>query len=478
MKSLLQKDKKGVSLMIGYVLLVVIAVGLGTLVFTYLKIYLPNDKPVCPSNVAVSIEQSSCSNGIVKVQLMNRGLFNLDGTYIRIGEKDREFRELLNSENVRFTDYFDTKGLPPGNIWPRDGIPRSYDFTGDGSYILEVEPALFIDDEWVLCNEAIIKQDIECGIDYLWINIIKPGLIENQGDVPIEIEFDGLGTLSQCSYNITDTSGENLFGSEVNINDCDDNKHYNGIHNLNSGNYLINAHAEDVDGNKETKSEGFEVLQGEFILNSPTSNLYEYIDTVLDSNGNVLLDYDFNYLATSCRVELFDPFGISIQRINQCVYNYNMPPSFFDVDSKDGNYELDFTNRDNGALVFTTSFGVEVDPDFELSSSVRGPDECDIDLDYVIWERKYELLPEEDYECYIDHIFNGNGQGLYYITPCFESTSGTYNFEDLANGQHEFMGHVEDVDGRIGTDTLILDINGGVNCNDPDGGIEPTSYPT
>ena len=50
-RGLLRLDKRGVSIMIGYVLLVVIAIGLSIAVYAYLKNYLPREKAECPQDI-------------------------------------------------------------------------------------------------------------------------------------------------------------------------------------------------------------------------------------------------------------------------------------------------------------------------------------------------------------------------------------------------------------------------------------------
>ena len=82
-------NKRGVSLMIGYVLLVVIAIGLSVAVFAYLKLYLPKDEPKCYDDVILSIDDLICvggEGGNISVTLTNRGLFNINGAFIRVGE--------------------------------------------------------------------------------------------------------------------------------------------------------------------------------------------------------------------------------------------------------------------------------------------------------------------------------------------------------------------------------------------------------
>ena len=159
MKGLLLRDKKAVSIMIGYVLLVVIAIAISVMVFAYLKLYLPLNEPRCYDDVAISIDKVSCSNGEVDLTLTNRGLFNINGAFIRIGEKGRIYKEVLNPNQPE--TLFASGGntvLAPGATW--SSTPYSY--SEIGSQILEVEPLLFIDDKPTLCENAVVKTEVFC----------------------------------------------------------------------------------------------------------------------------------------------------------------------------------------------------------------------------------------------------------------------------------------------------------------------------
>ncbi|MCH7568904.1 MAG: hypothetical protein IIA87_05805 [Nanoarchaeota archaeon] len=160
-RNLLQRDRKGISLMIGYVLLIVIAIGLSIAVFAYLKLYLPRNQPQCPDDVSLTIEWVTCSGGNVELTLTNRGLFSVDGAYIRIGERGRIFKEILNEEKLRFVIVGGggTIGLKPGESW----VSPSYIYNGTGNQELEIEPLLFIEKYPVLCEKSIVSQIVDCG---------------------------------------------------------------------------------------------------------------------------------------------------------------------------------------------------------------------------------------------------------------------------------------------------------------------------
>jgi len=160
-KGLLQQEnKKGVSLMVGYVLLIVIAIGLSVAVFAYLKLYLPKDQPKCHDDVILSIADASCVNDVVNITLTNRGFFNINGAFIRIGDQGRVFKTLLNDDETQFLFIGDPNNdglLNPGESWS-----KNYAYTSTGPQELEIEPFLYIDGKPALCEKAVVSKIVNC----------------------------------------------------------------------------------------------------------------------------------------------------------------------------------------------------------------------------------------------------------------------------------------------------------------------------
>jgi hypothetical protein len=165
MKDLLQSNKKGVSVMIGYVLLIVIAIGLSIAVFAYLKLYLPKDKPKCFEDVVLTVDELDCADGWVNITLTNRGFFSAQGVFLRIGQGGRVFKEVLNKED-NYIFFGDTSGqLEPGESWSRNyecGPEPEGVGCNDGAFEFEIEPFIYIENEPAVCEEAVINRLIQC----------------------------------------------------------------------------------------------------------------------------------------------------------------------------------------------------------------------------------------------------------------------------------------------------------------------------
>jgi len=75
--------KKGVSVIIEYVLLVVITIVMAALVYAWMQTYVPRSVPECPNGVSLMVDQINCAGGNLSLTLKNNGQFNVDGFFIK-----------------------------------------------------------------------------------------------------------------------------------------------------------------------------------------------------------------------------------------------------------------------------------------------------------------------------------------------------------------------------------------------------------
>jgi hypothetical protein len=155
-------QKKGISAMIGYVLLIVIAVGLSAAVYSYLKIYIPKDKPECPDDINIIMQSYACQNGILNITLANKGLFKVNAAYIRLGPRDKKVKEWINNPKLEEIEEADFNI----NLMPSSSITKIFSpglISNGGDFGLEIEPAVYVDgNQLALCEKAVITQSITC----------------------------------------------------------------------------------------------------------------------------------------------------------------------------------------------------------------------------------------------------------------------------------------------------------------------------
>jgi hypothetical protein len=89
-------SKKGLSIVVSYVLFVGIAVGLSIIVYSWLKSYVPKESLECPDGVSIAISQITYESATKRLNLTlrNNGRFSIDGFYIRASNKSSELKDI------------------------------------------------------------------------------------------------------------------------------------------------------------------------------------------------------------------------------------------------------------------------------------------------------------------------------------------------------------------------------------------------
>ena len=80
-------SKKALSEILSYVLLIVIALSISTLAYTFLKGYIFKDVEECSPDLSLVIKDYSCDAGTLNLTLENKGLFDISGFYLRSSEE-------------------------------------------------------------------------------------------------------------------------------------------------------------------------------------------------------------------------------------------------------------------------------------------------------------------------------------------------------------------------------------------------------
>lgn len=110
------KRKKGLSEIVSYVLLIVIALSLAGGVYGWMKYMLPHDNYKCPDDVAISINEYNCSQGTLYLNITNSGMFNVDGFFIRASNETNKIPTLMLNSKVLFD-----QTTSEGTIYGLDG---------------------------------------------------------------------------------------------------------------------------------------------------------------------------------------------------------------------------------------------------------------------------------------------------------------------------------------------------------------------
>lgn len=170
------QDKKAISVIISYVLMIVITISLAVLVYSWLRFQAKQIEEIdkCPAGVSLIVQNYSCSVGKnINLGVKNKGLFNISGFYIRGTDKTGPdalpiiFLKDLSTSRLEDEDvhYFSKSGvyapLPPGeseaNVFSYFGLEELKK--------IQIEPFRIQNKKIVLCEEATISQDVDCGVE-------------------------------------------------------------------------------------------------------------------------------------------------------------------------------------------------------------------------------------------------------------------------------------------------------------------------
>ncbi len=175
---LCNSDKKAVSIMVGYVLLVTSAVIMGVVVYQWIRTYVPTEALECPDGVSIFLKEYSYNCGVeeLTITLKNSGRFNLAGYFIHA--KNKNDPELLATidlsnytalgENMGGSVWFSSSG---GNSFTPNDEPKNniFDLSNSGIgkiYSIEIIPFRFQEEEgknrFVICGNARLEEIINC----------------------------------------------------------------------------------------------------------------------------------------------------------------------------------------------------------------------------------------------------------------------------------------------------------------------------
>jgi hypothetical protein len=175
-----KENRKGVSIVIGYVLLIAVSVVMSILVYQWLKNYVPSDTLTCPDETSVFIKETSynCLAHNLTITLQNNGKFSLGGFFIYVSTDP-------DSESIATIDlsskFQSGAGIVNGNsIWyaesgngfspesPYNEKTSVFNVTIYGNSLKEVEiiPLRFQEENnkerIVSCSSAKVRESLVC----------------------------------------------------------------------------------------------------------------------------------------------------------------------------------------------------------------------------------------------------------------------------------------------------------------------------
>lgn len=146
-------NKKGISEIVSYVLLIVLGLGLATATYFFLSGYVnPFNEGECPDGVAITVTNYTCGDNHIDITLKNNGRFNLAGVIIN---------GINNSDGTEFQLY-DYPGI---NVSNSSIVPR-LSYVGPLNELV-LYPYI-VDKEGYnrLCEKALTKIKVNTGLSH------------------------------------------------------------------------------------------------------------------------------------------------------------------------------------------------------------------------------------------------------------------------------------------------------------------------
>jgi hypothetical protein len=174
---LAKRNKRALSIVIGYILLITISIVMSVIVFQWLKTYVPKDTIKCSEGTSVFIKDISydCTRMRLNVTVKNSGKFSVNGYFIHASNKTNEelatidlSSKIIAGGNVSgssITFSQSQNSLTPDE--PTNTKKSIFNVTGYGTlYRIEIIPTRFQEEDgknrFVSCGDAKITETLTC----------------------------------------------------------------------------------------------------------------------------------------------------------------------------------------------------------------------------------------------------------------------------------------------------------------------------
>ena len=158
------RQKKAVSEMIAYVLLIVIVLTMSVLVYTWMRKQVPVVSQECEENIALLIDNYNCFNGMLNITVINNGFFNINGFYVRTSNESEGLAintlDGVTTPTINGQVYFKEK------FKIGESFRALFNYTKYGKIVkIEIEPYLVKEKKIILCNNRVVNikaEDVNC----------------------------------------------------------------------------------------------------------------------------------------------------------------------------------------------------------------------------------------------------------------------------------------------------------------------------
>jgi hypothetical protein len=172
-----KKEKKAVSEMVAYIILISIAMGVAVGVYAMIRVYPNwiNESINCKDGTSITIDSHTCTpnpGGKITFKIKNNGRFNVDGIIVSVGNDSKKvpttylkpdagtyghhgFSPNLKPGESEFVDFYYLTGPPTKTTTEFAGIL----FSDSEIKIIQVQPYIFYKNKKVVCENVRFTDD-------------------------------------------------------------------------------------------------------------------------------------------------------------------------------------------------------------------------------------------------------------------------------------------------------------------------------
>jgi len=183
-------EKRAVTEMVAYVAMVIVAFSISILIYSYLQVQAPKDRPECPEGVSLRVKDVTCTllpnkicngmsqggTGKMDITLFNNGKRSISGAFIRFGLPGSKVKESINKDTPFFKPLTDTgQELLPGRTLTQSYTLALGNQVSIGEQSLEIEPVFGEPNNLALCEDSVVTRRVSCSFPKV------------QGGIPTEV---------------------------------------------------------------------------------------------------------------------------------------------------------------------------------------------------------------------------------------------------------------------------------------------------
>jgi hypothetical protein len=166
LKKTSKNNKRAVSLMVSYVILIAIGVALAVGVYAWIRTYNPNPQKECEPDTSLILESYTCpDNRSVILRLKNNGRFNVSGFVFKVGNYTERapihfFSPISGISSVQPGFYVFASPLGPGESAQVTFVRGP---TTDFYFVrrIQLKPFILFKREPMLCEDAVITETVD-----------------------------------------------------------------------------------------------------------------------------------------------------------------------------------------------------------------------------------------------------------------------------------------------------------------------------